>query len=95
MKFIDKTHIDKLHSLISESSLIAIIGHTHPDGDSIGSALAMSSYLKANGKDTIAIFPNSIEESLKFMLEYNKNVIIFSDDNAKARKYLNSSDLII
>lgn len=95
MEFIDKTHIDKLHSLISESSLIAVIGHTHPDGDSIGSALAMSSYLKANGKDTIAIFPNSIEESLKFMLEYDTNVLIFSDDNAKARKYLNSSDLII
>lgn len=97
MKFIDKTHTDRLHSLIMESSTITVIGHTHPDGDSIGSALGFSSYLRNIGKNAVAVFPNPIGDSLKFMLEYNEDnkVLIFSDEPEKVKRCIDSSDLII
>ena len=36
---------DKMLSLIEEADSIAIIGHVHPDGDCMGSNLAMMNYI--------------------------------------------------
>ena len=42
-------NIKVLKTLLSESRDLIIIPHTNPDGDAIGSCLALSHILKKNG----------------------------------------------
>ena len=41
----------KLHQMISAAKKIAILGHLRPDGDCVGSTLAMYNYITENYKD--------------------------------------------
>ncbi len=43
----------KLHQMISAAKKIAILGHIHPDGDCVGSTLAMYNYITENYKDKV------------------------------------------
>ena len=38
----------RLHQMIGDANTIAIIGHIHPDGDCIGSTMAMYNYIIDN-----------------------------------------------
>lgn len=58
----------KLHQLISSADTIAIIGHIHPDGDCIGSNLAMYNYINENYKGkTIQVYDESFPSSFRFL----------------------------
>ena len=39
----------RLHRLLTESSRVTVVSHTHPDGDAVGSSTAMCAFLKALG----------------------------------------------
>ena len=58
----------KLHQMISSANSIAIIGHIHPDGDCIGSNLAMYNYITDNYKGkTVQVYDESFPSSFKFL----------------------------
>lgn len=98
MEFIKKHRgIDKLHSLILEAKSITVIGHTHPDGDAIGSCIGMASYIETLGKDVVIAFPDGIDYSLEFMLtgKAGDKTLIFTKEKEKLIERLRSSDLII
>ena len=60
--------INELDSLVSASSRICVTAHTHPDGDAIGSGLALTGYLKeCRGMDAVLIVPDEVPESLRFI----------------------------
>ena len=64
---------DKLLSLIEEADSIAIIGHVHPDGDCMGSNLAMMNYIIDNyeGK-TVDVYDEVFSESFKVLAGHEK-----------------------
>lgn len=97
MKVIDKIYIGRLRSMISEAGCITLSGHTHPDGDSIGSCIGMLHYLRSLGKDAATVFPNEINSSLQFMLKdlENDEVLVFSKEQEKVRRRMEGSDLLI
>lgn len=97
MKVLDNTAIKKLHSMILKAGRITVIGHTHPDGDAIGSCIGMASYIESLGKDVSTAFPDDIEYSLAFLFEDRKGKenLIFSKDKERLINRLASSDLII
>ncbi|MFI3267630.1 MAG: bifunctional oligoribonuclease/PAP phosphatase NrnA [Rikenellaceae bacterium] len=72
---------EQLRQLFSESDNIVILSHINPDGDSIGSSLALLSYLTTLGKNVNAIVPNEIPAYLKSVAgveaihEYNKESV--------------------
>lgn len=43
--------ITKINDIISQNNIIGIAGHVHPDGDAIGSTLALYNYIKTNYPD--------------------------------------------
>ena len=90
----DKTAV--LDSLISEASCISATVHIHPDGDALGSGLAMVSYLAGcRGKDAMLIVPEAIPESLSFMTRnFKGRVISFNEDESRAIERISSSDLL-
>ena len=58
----------KLHQMISSANSIAIIGHIHPDGDCIGSNLAMYNYITDNYKGkTVQVYDESFSSGFKFL----------------------------
>ena len=64
---------NKFLSLIEEADSIAIIGHVHPDGDCMGSNLAMMNYIIDNyeGK-TVDVYDEAFSESFKVLSGHDK-----------------------
>ncbi len=90
---IDKNLIKEAKVLLSDSTKISIIPHSGPDGDAIGSSLALYQYLKKKGKQAQIISPSAYPVFLKWLPE-NSDVWIYTNGKKKAEEYLNSSDLI-
>ncbi len=76
---------------INLANNVIITSHENPDGDSIGSCLAMSNYIASKGKQTKIYFYNNIPECYKF-LPGSEHIHIFNDDDTS--EILNA-DLII
>ena len=63
----------KFNQLIDAADTIAIIGHVHPDGDCIGSNLAMYNYITENFKGkTVDVYDETCSSSFKILSGYRK-----------------------
>lgn len=70
-----------------------IIGHRNPDGDAMGSTLALCRYLKKKGHDSHVIMPNDFPDFLKWMPGANK-VSLFEKDQSNITTLLKEAALI-
>jgi len=59
--------ISEFQQKLKESKKIAVCTHFNPDGDAIGSMLALSSYFKSQGFEIKCITPSSMPEFYKWM----------------------------
>jgi hypothetical protein len=64
-EFMKFENIDKLKQLIDNSNNIVIIPHTNPDGDAVGSCLALHCIFKKLKKTSIVLSPNTCLISLE------------------------------
>lgn len=89
--------IQKLHDFITAATRITVSVHMHPDGDALGSGLALVRFLTGvMGKDAVLALPDSIPETLSFMSmeDDRERVIAHSEDPEKAERRIASSDLL-
>jgi len=84
----------QLSKFFSSSENILLISHINPDGDAIGSQLALYQYLKAKGKDVCMMAPNHLQEFLKWM-EGADQIKIFIREGRICRKIIGKADLIV
>jgi len=54
-------------ALIQKHNRFVLSSHIHPDGDGLGSQLALAAFLNQLGKDAVIINNDSIPESLEFL----------------------------
>lgn len=94
MKAIDKKKISELKQLIDQSVSPLIITHYNPDGDAIGSMLAMYHYLVKKGKSPVMVSPNDYPEFLHWMAG-NDKVTVYKRNTGTVINALNKADLII
>jgi len=92
--FLAKEQVDFFSQLISSANEIVILGHTNPDGDAIGSVVAMSRFLKLSGKIVNVIIPNKYPDYLSF-LDENGEILIFSNCKKKSSDLISNCDLLI
>jgi len=78
---------------ISNAKSILITSHHNPDGDAIGSSLALYHYLTDLGKRPKVLIPNNFPESLSWM-EGAGQIMVFTDNPGKAKKAIASAELI-
>lgn len=78
---------------LSTAQSILITTHHNPDGDAIGSMLALYHYLAAKGHKSKMLVPNTIPDYLLWMPACEK-IIVFKDQGSKAIKAIESADLI-
>lgn len=95
IKVIDLSKYTKeLSKHFSSSGNILLISHINPDGDAIGSQLALYHYLTSKGRKVRLMAPNNLQEFLKWM-DGAQHINIFTKDRKACRKLINEADLIV
>lgn len=90
----DLNTIGELKSVLSNANSIVIIGHKSPDGDAIGSCLALNGILKDEfNADYHIIVPDNYPDFLSWMENVN-DVIVASDNLDKANKLISEASVI-
>ena len=88
-----KDPFPKFKALLKNAQHIVIVTHFNPDGDAMGSSLALYNYLVKTGKSVTVITPNDYPEFLHW-LPGNKKVVEYSNYPKKAATLVTKSDLI-
>lgn len=88
-----KDSFPKFKALLKKSNNIVIVTHYNPDGDAMGSSLALYNYLVKVDKNVTVITPNDYPEFLHW-LPGNKKVVEYSKNAKKAATIITKSDLI-
>ena len=86
-------NILKLKKILTNTKQIVITTHRGPDGDAMGSSLAIMHLLKDLGHYVNLITPNSYPDFLHWM-PGNDKVIIFEEEKIKAQKLTSNADII-
>lgn len=59
--------LKEIANIVKESSFFVIVSHISPDGDSIGSSVALYSYLRNIGKDVYNVVEDEVPHIYKFL----------------------------
>ena len=87
--------VDRLRQMLSTPGLrAAIVSHTNPDGDAVGSSLAWAGALLALGHEATCIVPNKYPYFLDWMPGIEEVVVFRSDTEGRAARALAEADLI-
>ncbi|MBA5628481.1 bifunctional oligoribonuclease/PAP phosphatase NrnA [Moheibacter sp. BDHS18] len=86
-------NFDQLKNLLSQPKRIVLIPHRNPDGDAIGSTLAMLHYLSKLGHECEIVAPNDFPKFLKWM-DGAKKINIGEYNPAKSRILIEKAELI-
>ncbi|MAW84294.1 MAG: DHH family phosphoesterase [Crocinitomicaceae bacterium] len=82
-----------MKELIKTKNFALIFSHKGPDGDSVGSSVALSLYLSKIGVENKIIFPDPYPHFLSWITGIN-NSIVASENLEKVEQLYNTSDLI-
>lgn len=85
--------IAKVTQALSLPRKIAIVTHYKPDGDAMGSSLALYDFLKNKGHDVVVVSPSDYPDFLKWM-PGDEAVINFEFTPSKAQELLTNAELI-
>lgn len=86
--------IKEIKQLLAMPQMITIITHRNPDGDALGSSLAMKFFLQKFSHTAKVILPSEYPNTFKFMKEIDE-CIVFDLDRDKVKETIEKSDIII
>jgi bifunctional oligoribonuclease and PAP phosphatase NrnA len=72
---------------------IFITTHTSPDGDAIGSSLALFGYLKMKGHDVSVMVPDPDPGFLQWM-PYHEHLLVFEADRETCTRLINEAEIL-
>ena len=90
---IDENTIERLRALINGVQRIAITCHKSPDGDALGSSLALCHVLRRLGKEVLVVTPDMAPKALEFIPGV-RELVVFTKHEVRARNVLNDAQLI-
>ena len=90
---IDETTIERLRATINGVQRVAITCHKSPDGDALGSTLALCHVLRRLGKDAVVVTPDMAPKSLEFIPGV-RDIIVFTKHEQRARRALSDAQVI-
>jgi len=82
-----------IQSLLATPKKIAIIPHRSPDGDAMGSTLALYHFLLKLNHNPVVISPNEFPNFLAW-LPGSETVLIYENDKENCAKILNEAELV-
>lgn len=90
---IESEKVNQIMNSIESAHNILITTHVSPDGDAIGSSLALYHYIKNRGKKVRLVVPNSFPYFLRWMEGINE-IDIFEYNPTAGQTIIKNSDLI-
>ncbi|MBO7270729.1 MAG: bifunctional oligoribonuclease/PAP phosphatase NrnA [Bacteroidales bacterium] len=94
-RVIEQSLIEKVNQLIDNAQHVVIVSHENPDGDAVGSSLAMMHFLRAYGKEDVkVILPSELPYNLKW-LPGVEELLIYSLQEKSCCRALQACDLIL
>ena len=88
-----KEEILAIQNLLASPKKIAIIPHRSPDGDAMGSTLALYHFLLKLNHKPIVISPNDFPNFLAW-LPSSETVLIYENDKENCTKIINEAELV-
>ena len=89
----EEQDIQKMQAALKDAKAIAIVFHFNPDGDAVGSALALYHYFKDDGYEVSVISPNPFPGFLQWM-PGAENIIVAQENLTEARKRIKNADIL-
>lgn len=89
----DDQFIPKLQEILKSPKKIVVIPHKNPDGDALGSCLALYHYLRTNKHHVNIVSPNEYPAFLKW-LPGEKDIICYHNQTETATQLLQKAELI-
>lgn len=90
---VDKNTAAKIRSWISDAERVAILTHTNPDGDAIGSSLALAQALNKAGKEARVVIPDGLPDFLRWLPGIELSTT-FAYKKEKSLEIIEGADLI-
>ncbi len=90
---IDEMAIERLRALINGANRMVITCHKSPDGDALGSSLALCHVLRRLGKDAVVVTPDMAPKALEFVPGV-WDIVVMTKQEARARALLQDAQLI-
>ena len=90
MQIFSKKNIEAAKADIEAAKKVVITAHLNPDGDALGSTLALYNFLK-DKKECHVVYPNNIPDTFKWMPGCG-DIIIW--DNEQAHQIVAEADLV-
>ena len=85
---------EALQKIVEQANKVVCIMHKNPDGDAVGSSLAMCNLLQKVGKDCCVVSPNQYPAFLHW-LPGNEQVLVYERKAKESRKHLREADLVL
>ncbi len=94
---VTEAKISRFESMLEASSRIAVVTHTRPDGDAVGSASAIVCLLRDRGKDAALLLPDGYPDNLAFVIgeTCEGHVMLCDRDPESVRAWITGCDLVI
>lgn len=92
-RLVDNNTLNYLRSLVGHATNIVITCHLSPDGDAIGSSLALCRVLRNLGKSVDVVTPDMVPKSLNFVPTV-REVTAYTINENRARMLVSRADLI-
>ena len=84
----------RFNTVIHSFKKILVVSHVNPDGDAIGSSLAMCSFLKKFGLEAKVLVPNGFPGFLSWM-PGAQDILIFESQGELAQEWISTAECII
>lgn len=92
-RILEQNAVERFSRWLSRAQRIVITAHVGPDGDAVGSSLALYHFLSFLGKDVHVILPNAFPDFLKW-LPGSKEILIYDRYRDFARRLTAEADII-
>ena len=89
----NENEIKAITELLAAPKKITIIPHRNPDGDAMGSSLALYHFLLKKNHQALVMIPNECPDFLEWMPGI-ENVLVFDNNVKSATKILSDSDVV-
>lgn len=84
---------EELKVFLQTPKRLVITTHTNPDGDAIGSSLAMLHYLRQKGHEVLSVVPNHFPDFLSW-LPSSDDIVVYEKNARLVQKALDDADMV-
>ena len=85
---------EQFDDILLKTKRFALACHVNPDGDAIGSMLAMAAFLRQKGHEVMMVCPNAFPDFLSWMPGAN-DILVFEKDGEVCKRAIAEAEAII